>query len=322
MRSDMNLDPRHRDLPSRPPLSRLRGALAAGAMVALAGGCGIAEHTGRDSRPHPGVARAYGYPVHGIDIARYQGEIDWQAVRAAGVRFAYVKATEGGDYVDPKFQDNWRAAKAAGVPVGAYHFVFWCRPAHEQAAWFRQHIPNDPTALPPVLDLEWNGHSRTCPQKIPREQALEKIRLMLAELEQLTGKRPVIYTDITFHREVLQGESEFDKYAFWLRSTAANPEERYAGRRWSLWQYTTTAQIPGIRVATDKNAFGGTEAEFKGWVSGQYDLAGRSWNSGRAAPQPAPVVVAAPLPAPAAGGPSAPVPVAAGRPQPVEEAGE
>ncbi len=118
------------------------------------------------------------------------------------------------------FRANWDAAKAAGVPRGAYHFVFWCRPAHEQAQWFIQHIPNDPDALPPVLDLEWNTHSRTCPRKVDRETALEKARLMLRELERHTGKRPIIYTDITFHREVLEGMSEFDRYPFWLRSVA------------------------------------------------------------------------------------------------------
>ena len=72
-----------------------------------------------------------------------------------------------------RFIENWDGAKRAGVPRGAYHFVYWCRPAHEQADWFSSNVPQDPDALPPVLDLEWNGHSRTCPKKVPREQALE-----------------------------------------------------------------------------------------------------------------------------------------------------
>ena len=121
-------------------------------------------------------------------------------------QFAFIKATEGGDHIDPRFLENWHGAAQAGVPRGAYHFMYWCRPAHEQAAWFRRNVPNDPNALPPVLDLEWNGHSRTCPKKLPRETALEKIQLMLKEMEAHTGKRPIIYTDITFHKEVLEGE--------------------------------------------------------------------------------------------------------------------
>ncbi len=48
---------------------------------------------------------------------------------AAGLRFAYVKATEGGDWTDPRFEKNWREARRAGLRVGAYHFFSFCRPA-------------------------------------------------------------------------------------------------------------------------------------------------------------------------------------------------
>jgi lysozyme len=141
-----------------------------------------------------------------------------------------------------------------------------------------------------VLDLEWNGHSRTCPRKVPREVALEKARVMLAELERHTGKVPIIYTDITFHKEVLEGEREFDRYPFWLRSVAARPEERYVDRPWSFWQWTTTGRVPGIRGDVDRNVFVGTEEEFTGWLKGEYDVAARRWKRGseKAAPRPAP----------------------------------
>lgn len=217
-----------------------------------------------DSKPHPGVSKAQTYPIHGIDVSRYQTNVNWAEVRDAGTKFVFIKATEGGDYVDPQFQANWSGAKAAGIPRGAYHFVYWCRPAEQQAHWFVQHIPQDADALPPVLDLEWNGHSLTCPRKVPREQALSMIRHMLSELERHTGKRPIIYTDITFHEEVLKGE--FEDYPFWLRSVAAEPEERYASRRWTFWQWTTTGQVPGIRGAVDRNVFNGAEKEWNAWL--------------------------------------------------------
>jgi lysozyme len=216
-----------------------------------------------DAKPHPGVASAQSLPIHGIDVSKWQGQIDWAAVRAAGTKFAFIKATEGGDHIDERFLENWYGAKAAGIPRGAYHFVFWCRPAHEQAEWFRKSIPVDPDALPPVLDVEWNGHSRLCPKKLPREQALEKIRLMLRELEAHTGRRPIIYTDITFHKDVFEGTREFDNYAFWIRSVAAEPQERYTDRPWAFWQYTTTGRVPGIAGAVDRNAFYGSPAEWQ-----------------------------------------------------------
>ncbi|MGL5138619.1 MAG: GH25 family lysozyme, partial [Beijerinckiaceae bacterium] len=234
-------------------------------------------------------------------------------------RFVFMKATEGGDHYDPRFRENWAGARAAGIPAGAYHFVYWCRPAHEQAQWFVQHIPNarDPLALPPILDVEWNGHSRTCPRKVSRELAIEKMRLMLRELEAHTGKRPIIYTDVTFHKDVLEGVTEFDAYPYWIRSTAAPPQEKYPGRRWAFWQFTTTGRVPGITGNVDRNVFYGSEAEFASWVQGRYDIALRQPVNGQ---QPgAPVVAYAP-PQPAAP-PAAPEPIEEKpEPQPEEAA--
>ncbi|WP_248309892.1 glycoside hydrolase family 25 protein [Bosea sp. WAO] len=283
------------------------------AALSLLGGCVALDHypSKGDVRPHPGVEAARQYPIQGIDISRWQGEIDWASVKAAGTRFAYIKATEGGDHIDPAFQKNWEGARRAGVPRGAYHFVYWCRPAHEQAVWFKQQIPNDPEALPPVLDVEWNGHSKTCPKKVERSLALEKIRLMLTELEQLTGKKPVIYTDITFHKDVLEGE--FNDYAYWIRSTAAKPEVRYKDRPWAFWQFTTTGRVPGIKGDVDRNAFYGNEGEFVGWREGRFDIGTRTWTRERKVPpQPSP----GPEHTPVATMPGAAATVAASRFQP------
>lgn len=215
-----------------------------------------------DARPHPGVAAARHLPIHGIDVSKWQGKIDWASVAGAGTQFAFIKATEGGDHVDPRFLENWVGAKKAGIPRGAYHFMFWCRSAAQQAAWFKQVVPRDPGAMPPVLDLEWNGESRLCPHKVTREKALEMIGLMLREMEAHTGKRPIIYTDITFHKEILQGE--FPEYPHWVRSTAAEPRVRYADRRWTMWQYTTTGRVPGVKGDVDRTAFYGST---KDWIT-------------------------------------------------------
>lgn len=298
--------------------------LLAAAALAVLGGCVALEGNypaKGDARPHPGVAQAHRYPIHGIDISRWQGEIDWAAVKGAGTRFVYMKATEGGDHVDPSFQRNWEGARRAGIPRGAYHFVFWCRPAHEQALWFKQQIPNDPDALPPVLDVEWNGHSKTCPQKIDRSLALEKIQLMLTELEQLTGKKPVIYTDITFHKDVLEGQ--FNNYPYWIRSTAALPEARYTERPWAFWQFTTTGRVPGIKGDVDRNAFFGNEGQFDGWRQGEFDIGTRRWDKPKPVPpqpSPGPERPAAPTPSPVARIPGSIAPIASSFQPPDDEA--
>jgi lysozyme len=228
-----------------------------------------------DSDPHDGVAPARRHAIQGIDVSKWQGEIDWAKVKGAGTRFAYIKATEGGDLLDDRFKENWDGAKKAGVPRGAYHFVYWCRSAGDQIKWFKRHVPKDADALPPVLDLEWNGHSRTCPRTLPRIKALAKIRTMLAAMEAHTGKKPVIYTDITFHEDVFEGTTEFDDYPFWLRSVAALPSERYEKRQWEFWQFTATGRVPGIAGDVDRNAFFGTDRQFRDWTAGRYDIGAR-----------------------------------------------
>ena len=212
-----------------------------------------------DNAPHPGVDKARGMPIQGMDIARYQGRVDFNQTRAAGMRFVYMKSTEGKDYIDPMFYENWRNAHAAGMARGAYHFMTWCSTAAEQAAWFIKNVPNDRDALPPVLDLEWNNHS-SCKNRFSREDVLEKVRYMLDAMERYTGKVPVIYTDINFHRDVLEGE-DFPN-PFWLRSTAAEPHHKYTRRGWTFWQWTQTGTVRGVKGEVDRNAFYGGETEW------------------------------------------------------------
>jgi lysozyme len=83
---------------------------------------------------------------------------------------------------------------------------------------------------------------------------------MLKAMEEHTGKLPIIYTDITFHRDILEGEHFIN--AFWLRSTAAEPHQRYANRDWMLWQWTQTGTLPGVVGEVDRNAFYGDENDW------------------------------------------------------------
>lgn len=64
--------------------------------------------------------------VKGIDVSKYQGNIDWAKVKAAGVQFAMLRGGYGryDSQKDTKFEQNYKGAKAAGVPVGAYHYSY------------------------------------------------------------------------------------------------------------------------------------------------------------------------------------------------------
>lgn len=217
-----------------------------------------------DFDPHPWEGRGPdAYPVHGIDVARYQGDIDWRQVRRAGVAFAYIKATEGGDFLDPRFQDNWRNAGRAGVPRGAYHYYYFCRSAEEQAQWFIRNVPRDANALPPVLDMEWNHQSPSCRRRpsaaIVRSEAERFVRI----IERHYGRRPVIYTTVDFYRDTYIGRVR--RVDFWLRSVAGEPHQTYPGQAWRLWQYTGTGMVPGIDGPVDINVFRGSPEAFSSW---------------------------------------------------------
>jgi lysozyme len=234
-------------------------ALLAAVLVACSSGGGLYGPVQGDNRPHSGVDRARGMPIQGIDVARYQENVDFHQAFRSGIHFVFMKATEGKDYIDPNFRVNWQRARDAGMPRGAYHFMTWCSLASEQAVWFAQNVPYDPSALPPVLDLEWNNHS-SCKTKPSRADALEKIRYMLEAMERHTGKLPIIYTDMNFHRDILEGE--YFPNAFWLRSTAAEPHERYKNRTWTFWQWTQTGVVRGVWGEVDRNAFYGNQNDW------------------------------------------------------------
>ena len=155
-----------------------------------------------DTAPHDfGFRAPQDHPVHGIDASRHQPQIDWRTARANGVTFAWLKATEGGDILDPAFRDNWRAARRNGVAHGAYHFYYHCRPAAEQARWFIRHVPREAGALPPVLDLEWTPFSPTCTIRRPASVIRSEARIFLQAIESHYGQRPLIYTSIDFYRD-------------------------------------------------------------------------------------------------------------------------
>lgn len=205
------------------------------------------------------------YPVHGIDISRFQPAIDWAAARANGVNFAFIKATEGGDLLDPMFDTHWRGAGAGGVKRGAYHFFYHCRPAAEQARWFIRHVPRTPGALPPVLDLEWTPTSPTC--TIRRDGAVirAEAKIFLDTLERHYGQRPLIYTTVDFFEDTQLWR--MTGVEFWLRSVADHPHGVYDGKAWSFWQYTSTGLIQGVTGKVDINVFAGSQAAWSAWLA-------------------------------------------------------
>ncbi|MGC4000536.1 MAG: GH25 family lysozyme [Anaeromyxobacter sp.] len=228
---------------------RLRLSPAAWLAVHLATLTGLAVlalATGWWSLARPDPDR---FPVLGVDVSHHQGEIDWAQVAAQPrMGFAYVKATEGGDFTDPEFEGNWREARAAGLRTGAYHFFSFCSGGEAQARHFLATVPADPDQLPPAIDLEFGGNCR-------RRPASDQVRRELAAFSELVererGVRPILYVTGEAYGAFIRG-AEVDN-VLWIRDLLREPRPEPADR-WVLWQWHARGHVPGVRGRVDLDA--------------------------------------------------------------------
>lgn len=180
------------------------------------------------------------FESYGLDVSHHQGDIDWGAVANDEIAFAYIKATEGGDWVDPRFAENWAEAQEAGLLVGAYHFFRTCTDGALQAQNLLATVP-DVASLPIAIDVE--GHGR-CGDGVNdadiRQELEELVRLVEAE------RGPVVFY-------VLEGfealDDVFDKRERWQRSIGFRPSED----GWFLWQQSFRASVEGVDGPVDLN---------------------------------------------------------------------
>ena len=191
-------------------------------------------------------------PIQGLDVSMWQGEIDWQAVAAAGYRFVIIKASEGLNYVDPCFAANWDGAKQAGLLVSAYH-VFWPTLSGEkQAKHFLDTLGERKADFPLAVDVERRGASNS-------GAAVEAFLLIVKEAD---GRNPLVYTAQGVWNAAVGWAPGWHCYPLWVADyDAASPAMPAGWDDWAIWQYSNKGSVPGIEGHVDLDMFQGSEVQ-------------------------------------------------------------
>lgn len=185
----------------------------------------------------------------GIDVSHWEGTIDFRRVRRAGIRFVYIKSSEGSSYVDPDFERNYREARKNQLKVGFYHYVT-ARSVEEgraEARFFARVIRQKRYEGCPVMDFESFG-------SLTRERINEIALAFLEELREATGKRVAIYSDENNAANTFDGR--LTEYPLWIaKYGGSRPELRNGWRSWAGWQYTDSGRVRGIDGEVDRDRF-------------------------------------------------------------------
>lgn len=204
--------------------------------------------------------------VHGIDVSKYQGNIDWKAAKAAGVDYAFIRVAyrgygDSGNIADDTYyKQNIEGALAAGVPVGVYFFsqAITEKEAVEEAQYILNKIKGYNVTLPVVMDFEFagTGVGRLYNAGLDKAQMTE-ICLAFCETVKAAGYEPMLYANKVMLTNYLNASQISSQYDIWLAQYTS--EATYAGD-YTFWQYTSSGTVDGISGKVDCNFwYQGTE---------------------------------------------------------------
>ncbi|MBQ9674140.1 MAG: glycoside hydrolase family 25 protein [Ruminococcus sp.] len=192
----------------------------------------------------------------GVDVSYVQGDIDWQAVKAAGVDFAIIRCggrgygEKGILYTDEKFKQNIEGATDAGLDVGVYFYsqAVSVEEAEEEAQYTLELISDYKLKYPVVFDWEHYELDDARTDNVDRD-TLTQIALKYCDVVQKSGYTPVVYAN----RSLLYFEYDLAKLInteIWLASYEDNPDYYYD---FGIWQYSTEGKVDGIKSDVDLN---------------------------------------------------------------------
>jgi lysozyme len=210
--------------------------------------------------------------VRGIDVSKWQGEVDWRAVRAVGVRFAYIRVSDGSTVQDGQFQRNWAGARAAGVIRGAYQYF---RPEEDpevQADLMLSTMgPLRAGDLPPALDVEISG-DQSAPELVRR------VGRWVARVRLATGSRPIVYTSALGWIALAGNSRRFRGHPLWVAHHDVEcPSTPAAWRHWTFHQWSRQSAVGGIAGLVDENRFRGSLRALRRMAVQSERSAARRW---------------------------------------------
>ncbi len=186
----------------------------------------------------PSLERGQSY---GVDVSNHQGVIDWRAVEAADIDFAYLKASEGRDFTDRRFAENWRSISRTTMDRGAYHYFTRCSSGVDQARHFLSVAPPDPQAMPPAVDLEaLTGACAPSPAKVVREVD------DFVQMVEREWHRPIVLYVSTDFDEAYPAIDRLRR-PLWRPHLFGHP----SAEDWLLWQASSSARVDGIAGDVD-----------------------------------------------------------------------
>ena len=198
-----------------------------------------------------------GYEIRGLDISHHQGSVDWHQLVTTHVDghsfcFVFMKATEGGDFVDRAYADNLHQAHKLRMTCGAYHYFKPDVNPEEQARHFIAHAALRPGDLAPVLDVEERG-------RLSADSLCGLVDRWMRVVEKHYGVTPILYTGLHFRLHYLR-DRMLQRYPLWI----AHYSDRmgYVGD-WRFWQYSQNGRAEGVSGHVDCNIFNGTLTDLR-----------------------------------------------------------
>ena len=194
--------------------------------------------------------------TEGIDLSAYNGDINWESVKASGIDFAIIRVggrgygTEGVLYPDDMAINNINAAKAAGIKVGAYFFsqAVTAQEAVEEADYVKSLLGDIKLDYPVAYDWEIIKDEEARTDNVTAVQATQCAKAFCERIEEL-GYTPIIYSpsrELYFKYDLSQ-LADFD---IWYCEYSNTPNFYY---EFSMWQYSKSGYVDGINGEVDLN---------------------------------------------------------------------